>query len=70
MRELLTGRLFTIFSGTVVAFWGAPFVTGGANLPFASGGNGSLPGSRPGVDEVPGTGGFVDEVLGSGEKLF
>ena len=48
----------------------APFVTGGANLPFTSGGNGSLPGSRPGVDEVPGTGGFVDEVLGSSEKLF
>ena len=38
----------------------APFVTGGANLPFASGGNGSLPGSRPGDGKL----------AGSGEKLF
>ena len=28
---------------------GAPFVTGGANLPFPSGSNGFLPGARPGV---------------------
>ena len=49
--------------------WGAPFVTGGANLPFASGGNGSLPGSGPGVDEVPGCG-ENGKVPGSGEKLF
>ena len=38
---------------------GAPFVTGGANLPFTSGGNGSLPGSRPGSG-----------LVGTGDELF
>ena len=47
---------------------GAPFVSGGANPPFSSRGNGSLPDSRPGVDEVPGSRPGVDEDSDSGQK--